>query len=61
VRERDLAGHDLVVVGHVGRGVLAAPAVGRISPDGKRAVVAALADANRYVAMLGDGVNDVPR
>jgi magnesium-transporting ATPase (P-type) len=40
--------------------VLAAPAVGRISPEGKRAVVAALSDAGRYVAMLGDGVNDVP-
>ena len=40
--------------------VLAAPAVGRISPEGKRAVVSALADARRYVAMVGDGVNDVP-
>jgi magnesium-transporting ATPase (P-type) len=40
--------------------VLAAPAVGRISPDGKRAVVEALADAGRYVGMVGDGVNDVP-
>ena len=34
--------------------------VGRISPDGKRAIVTALAGAGRYVAMLGDGVNDVP-
>ena len=40
--------------------VLAAPAVGRISPEGKRAVVDALAAAGRYVAMVGDGVNDVP-
>jgi cation-transporting P-type ATPase E len=40
--------------------VLAAPAVGRISPEGKRAVVDALAGGGRYVAMLGDGVNDVP-
>ncbi|HET8975919.1 MAG TPA: HAD-IC family P-type ATPase, partial [Solirubrobacterales bacterium] len=38
--------------------VLAAPAVGRISPEAKRAVIAALADAGRYVAMVGDGVND---
>ena len=40
--------------------VLAAPAVGRISPEGKRAVVEALGGAGRYVAMIGDGVNDVP-
>jgi cation-transporting ATPase E len=40
--------------------VSSAPAVGRISPEGKRAVVDALTDAGRYVAMLGDGVNDVP-
>jgi magnesium-transporting ATPase (P-type) len=40
--------------------VLSAPAVGRISPENKRAVVNALADGGRYVAMLGDGVNDVP-
>jgi cation-transporting P-type ATPase E len=40
--------------------VLAAPAVGRISPEGKRAVVDALAEDGRYVGMLGDGVNDVP-
>ena len=40
--------------------VMGAPAVGRISPEGKRAVIASLADAGRYVAMVGDGVNDVP-
>jgi magnesium-transporting ATPase (P-type) len=40
--------------------VLSAPAVGRISPEGKRGVVEALTDAGRYVAMVGDGVNDVP-
>jgi cation-transporting ATPase E len=37
-----------------------APVVGRISPEGKRAVVEALRERGRYVAMLGDGVNDVP-
>jgi magnesium-transporting ATPase (P-type) len=40
--------------------VLSTPAVGRISPEGKRAVVDVLAQAGRYVAMVGDGVNDVP-
>ena len=35
-------------------------AVGRISPDGKQALVAALREEGRYVAMVGDGVNDVP-
>ena len=34
--------------------------VGRISPEGKRAIVNELTAAGRYVAMVGDGVNDVP-
>jgi cation-transporting ATPase E len=34
--------------------------VGRISPEGKRAIVEALREQGRYVAMIGDGVNDVP-
>ncbi|MDX6510090.1 MAG: cation-transporting P-type ATPase [Gaiellaceae bacterium] len=34
--------------------------VGRITPEGKRRVVEALRDGGRYVAMIGDGVNDVP-
>ncbi len=34
--------------------------IGRISPEGKRAVVESLRDAGCYVAMVGDGVNDVP-
>ncbi len=37
-----------------------ATVVGRISPEGKQAFVRALAEAGRYVAMVGDGVNDVP-
>jgi magnesium-transporting ATPase (P-type) len=40
--------------------ILSAPAVGRISPEGKREVVDALDAGGRYVAMVGDGVNDVP-
>ena len=34
--------------------------VGRISPEGKRRVVESLHRNGRYVAMIGDGVNDVP-
>jgi len=34
--------------------------VGRISPEGKRRVVESLCRRGRYVAMVGDGINDVP-
>jgi P-type E1-E2 ATPase len=40
--------------------VLASSVIGRISPEGKQRVVEALRAAGRYVAMIGDGVNDVP-
>lgn len=33
---------------------------GRITPEHKDRLVAALQDSDRYVAMIGDGVNDVP-
>lgn len=38
----------------------AAPAIGRISPEGKERVVEVLDAAGEYVGMIGDGVNDVP-
>ena len=34
--------------------------IGRISPEGKQRVIEALRDDGHYVAMVGDGVNDVP-
>ena len=39
---------------------LQATIVGRISPQGKQEIVQALTEEGRYVAMVGDGVNDVP-
>jgi cation-transporting P-type ATPase E len=39
---------------------LEASVIGRITPEGKREVVNALRARGRYVAMVGDGVNDVP-
>ncbi len=39
---------------------LDARVVGRISPEGKRQLVEGLRAQGRYVAMVGDGVNDVP-
>jgi P-type E1-E2 ATPase len=38
----------------------AANVIGRIAPADKRRVVEALRASGRYVAMVGDGVNDVP-
>lgn len=34
--------------------------IGRISPEGKKRVIEALLADGHYVAMIGDGVNDVP-
>jgi cation-transporting P-type ATPase E len=42
------------------RAAVQAAVIGRISPEGKKRVVEALKADGRYVAMVGDGVNDVP-
>jgi len=42
------------------KAVLANTIFCRIKPEQKKALVAALVGAGRYVAMIGDGVNDVP-
>ncbi|HEX4668546.1 MAG TPA: HAD-IC family P-type ATPase [Solirubrobacterales bacterium] len=46
--------------GELGRLALANTIFCRIKPEQKKALVAALVAAGRYVAMIGDGVNDVP-
>ncbi len=53
---RDLPADDAELLA----AVLAAPAIGRISPDDKARVVRVLSEGGEYVGMLGDGVNDVP-
>jgi cation-transporting P-type ATPase E len=47
-------------LGELARAVSTATVIGRISPEDKRRVVEALTAEGRYVAMVGDGVNDVP-
>ena len=44
----------------LGRAALANTIFCRIKPEQKKALVDALVGAGRYVAMIGDGVNDVP-
>ena len=51
---------DRVVDASEGEPALDAIVIGRISPEGKKAYVERLRDSGRYVAMVGDGVNDVP-
>ena len=51
---------DRVVDASEGEPALDATVIGRISPEGKKAYVERLRDSGRYVAMVGDGVNDVP-
>ncbi len=55
------SGHEIPVEGvERARFAAATDVIGRISPDGKQAIVEALVAQGRYVAMVGDGVNDVP-
>jgi P-type E1-E2 ATPase len=46
--------------GELRRLVLGHAVFGRISPQDKRRVIETLRDSGSYVAMVGDGVNDVP-
>jgi len=58
--ERALAGPDLPDdPGDLERVAEETVVFGRITPEQKRALIAALARRGRYVAMIGDGVNDV--
>ncbi len=61
LREPPVKGDDLPADGaELDRLAATLSVVGRISPEGKRRVVEALRRRGRYVAMVGDGVNDVP-
>ncbi|MGA0123265.1 MAG: cation-translocating P-type ATPase, partial [Gaiellales bacterium] len=53
----DLPQHDLDALADVAE---SASVFGRITPEQKRELVDALRRRGRYVAMIGDGVNDVP-
>ena len=57
VSGQDLPTHDLEALADVAE---SASVFGRITPEQKRELVDALRRRGRYVAMIGDGVNDVP-
>jgi len=58
--ERGVTGADLPAdPDELARTAAGATVFGRITPEQKRALVRALTRAGRYVAMVGDGVNDV--
>jgi cation-transporting P-type ATPase E len=58
--DRGIVGSDLPVdLDELGRAAETHAVFGRITPEQKRALVQALTRSGRYVAMIGDGVNDV--
>jgi len=59
-RDAGIPTRTVVDAGEAEDAPLEANVVGRISPEGKRRFVERLAASGRYVAMVGDGVNDVP-
>lgn len=62
VDRRGVAGPELAALDPVALGQLAERAnlFGRLTPEQKEQIVQALRKQGHYVAMLGDGVNDVP-
>jgi cation-transporting ATPase E len=57
---RAISGLELDASGPLEHAVNGHTVFGRISPDQKSRIVEALQRQDRYVAMIGDGVNDVP-
>lgn len=62
VEVKVLSGDDPATVAAVAReaGIDAEAVMGRVSPEDKKRFVESLRERGRYVAMVGDGVNDVP-